>query len=170
MENLQITALVVSSLMLLVAVITVFVGMINAQKINNVNQAISREVLSVKILLESRQDRYLIRALEFISSEDISKFSFIKNEGNDNHKKERDLIYYALNYCEILAVSINKGILDEAVMKRFLCTFLIKQYEETKGFIASQRKHKNVPNTIFADFEKLALRWTDDPLTLSDIK
>ncbi len=68
-----------------------------------------------------------------------------------------------LNNQEFIAVGVRLGSFDENTYKQMQYTNVMRLWEASKGFIEEiRREHKK--DTLFQDFEKLALRWKKKPI------
>lgn len=81
----------------------------------------------------------------------------------DSACEERKAILKILNNQEFIAVGIRMGAFDESVYKQMQCTNLLRLWDASKGFIEEIRSERK-KDTLFQDFEKLALRWKKDPI------
>ncbi|TCU98405.1 uncharacterized protein DUF4760 [Paracandidimonas soli] len=77
--------------------------------------------------------------------------------------QERKDILMILNNQEFIAVGVRLGSFDENTYKQMQYTNVMRLWEASKGFIEEiRREHKK--DTLFQDFEKLALRWKKKPI------
>ena len=76
---------------------------------------------------------------------------------------ERKAILKILNNQEFIAVGIRMKAFDESVYKQMQCTNLLRLWDASKGFIEEIRRERS-KDTLFQDFELLALRWKKSPI------
>lgn len=76
---------------------------------------------------------------------------------------ERKAILKILNNQEFIAVGIRMKAFDESVYKETQCTNVLRLWDASKGFIEEIRRERS-KDTLFQDFEKLALRWKKKPI------
>lgn len=69
---------------------------------------------------------------------------------------------------EFYAIGLNAGLLDENLFKRMHCSNFISLWEQVSPAVSKLRE-KEKKDTLFKDFEILALRWKADPLSVEDI-
>lgn len=77
--------------------------------------------------------------------------------------QERKDILLILNNQEFIAVGVRLGAFDENTYKQMQCTNVLKLWEASKGFLEEIRREHS-KDTLFQDFEKLALRWKKKPI------
>lgn len=76
---------------------------------------------------------------------------------------ERKAILKVLNNQEFISVGIRMKAFDESVYKEMQCTNVLRLWESSKGFIEEIRSERK-RDTLFQDFEKLALKWKKKPI------
>lgn len=76
---------------------------------------------------------------------------------------ERKAILKILNNQEFISVGIRMKAFDERVYKEMQCTNVLRLWDASKGFIEEIRRERS-KDTLFQDFEKLALRWKKKPI------
>ncbi len=76
---------------------------------------------------------------------------------------ERKAILRLLNNQEFIAVGVRMKAFDENVYKQMQCTNVLRLWDASKGFIEEVRRERN-KDTLFQDFECLALRWKKKPI------
>ena len=125
------------------------------------NGQLSRVRGLVDLIVHQKTDQALISAINKvyeISRGPIALSSYVSNFG-----EERIAILKVLNNQEFIAAGIRVGAFNEAVYKEMQFSNVRKLYEVAAGFISDMRAaEKN--ETIFQDFEGLALRWGREPL------
>lgn len=77
--------------------------------------------------------------------------------------EQRKDILLILNNQEFIAVGVRLGAFDENTYKQMQCTNVLRLWEASKGFIEEVRRERK-KDTLFQDFEKLALRWKKNPI------
>lgn len=68
-----------------------------------------------------------------------------------------DVIAY-LNHCELVAVAIKDGAMDETMYQRFNQSAYVQAWNRAQEFIRTARNRKTQP-TLFEHFEGLATKW-----------
>lgn len=63
-----------------------------------------------------------------------------------------------LNHCELVAVSVSTGAIDETIYKKFNQSAYIQAWYRAQEFIEEARTRKN-QDTMFEHFEVLAKKW-----------
>jgi hypothetical protein len=66
-----------------------------------------------------------------------------------------------LNYFEGKAIAIKNHIIDEDICFDYAALVYLKYYNWSKPFI-TQRRHKIDKQSVYINFENLALKWSDD--------
>ena len=80
----------------------------------------------------------------------------IKTPQNPKYKA----IMRIMNHYEILAISVDRNILSEKVLKRFIGKRLVADWHASKAFVMALRKKNNDDESyIFCEFENLAKKW-----------
>lgn len=74
-----------------------------------------------------------------------------------------------LNRYEFYAIGINKGLFDEELFKRMYCSTMLKFWGVVNPAVSQLREFAK-KDTLFKDFESLAIRWKANPLKSEDIK
>ncbi|WP_338562557.1 DUF4760 domain-containing protein [Acinetobacter sp. KS-LM10] len=74
-----------------------------------------------------------------------------------------------LNRYEFYAIGINKGLFDEDLFKRMYCSTMLKFWGVVNPSVSQLREFAK-KDTLFKDFESLAIRWKANPLKSEDIK
>ena len=125
------------------------------------NGRVSRVRGLVDLIVHQKTDQALIGAINKvyeISRGDTPLSSYVSKLGD-----ERIAILKVLNNQEFIAAGIRVGAFNESVYKEMQFSNVRKLYEVSAGFISDMRAtEKN--ETIFQDFERLALRWAKNPL------
>lgn len=76
---------------------------------------------------------------------------------------ERNSILLILNNQEFIAVGVRMGAFDENAYKQLQCSNVLRLWADSKGFIQEIRTERK-QETLFQDFEKLAIKWKSDPI------
>lgn len=75
-----------------------------------------------------------------------------ENEASQNTVALRSI----LNDYELMAVGINLGVLEEELVRRYLISTALKDFERTKTYIKAVRKRNP---QAYTEFESLCERW-----------
>ncbi|RLL31765.1 DUF4760 domain-containing protein [Acinetobacter cumulans] len=151
------------------------------------SRATSRERATLDTILDDNKDDSLTHSKNIVLmfNEDPAAY-YIK------HKKvgERDLAHLfcvahhnltndeaeirahylkVLNRYEFYAIGINKGLFDEELFKRMYCSTMLKFWGVVNPSVSQLREFAK-KDTLFRDFEALAVRWKANPLKSEDIK
>ncbi len=78
---------------------------------------------------------------------------------SDEQWSEYASINMYLNHCELVAVAIDSGALDEEMYKKANQSLYVQAWDRSKEYIQHARAAKSQP-TMFEHFEILAKRWT----------
>ncbi len=78
---------------------------------------------------------------------------------SDEQWSEYASINMYLNHCELVAVAIDSGALDEEMYKKANQSLYVQAWDRSKEYIQHARAAKSQP-TMFERFEILAKRWT----------
>lgn len=81
----------------------------------------------------------------------------------DPHCDERKAILRLLNNQEFIAVGVRMKAFDEEAYKQMQYTNVLRLWDASKGFIEEIRRERK-KDTLFQDFECLALRWKKKPI------
>lgn len=160
-------------------------------------KATSREKATLEIILADNKDEHLDEAyselIMFLKNskkyyeiyqerhkEDLDDIGFNENldlpaiikKGRDNLSPAQARIFdkmtTVLSRHEFYAIGINSGLLDERLFKRMHCSNFIRLWEQISPAV-NQLRAENKKDTIFKDFELLATRWKNNPLSADDI-
>lgn len=105
---------------------------------------------------------YLIVDLHRSHEQEIDKYAYVKDDAD--HLKTRDNILYLLNNMENMSVAIKEGIYDEQTIKESRYTGVVRTWRMTRRFIYKMREQLEL-DTLYMEFEGLAERWQEHPLT-----
>lgn len=126
------------------------------------NRANAKRSETLRLILHIESDKDLIDARK--------KFLHIKKGrtkpeeyGSEAARdgEEAFAIRTVLNIHELVAVSINEGVIHERVFRRWYNKAYIDDFESMTGYINVVRTNRKNPK-IFAEFEDLAKKWRDD--------
>ena len=134
------------------------------------SRAIERRKAAAAAVFSTKEDDELTDALRHITALHDGD----KNIGPFARKDQKDSadakhIKYALNHYEYVSVGILYGIYDEAICKASSYTTVTRLYERTKPFIDEARKVTG-SKTTYQEFECLACRWLNKPLSHKPIR
>ncbi len=122
------------------------------------NRRIARRRATLDLILHIESDGDLIKSRNAFT--EIKK----SNVRSSTHGKEElrasdeaGHIRTVLNINELVAVSIQEGVIDESVFRRWFNSAFIDDYKSMTGYIEETRKWRN-PH-VFKELEGLALRW-----------
>ena len=122
------------------------------------NRAIARRRATLDIILHIESDGDLIEArnrFTEIKKSDVRSSTYGKQDKRASDESEA--IRTILNINELVAVSIQEGVIDERVFRRWFNSAFIDDYKSMTGYIEETRKWKN--GHIFKELETLANRW-----------
>ncbi len=127
-----------------------------------VNRAVSRRRGTLDILLHIESDQDLLTARQAFTTL-VAGTEKLDKHGNDENRTSEAAksIRTVLNVHELVAVSIQEGVIDEAVFRRWFNRTYIDDYKATEGYIRNVRAARKNP-AIFKEFECLAKRWESD--------
>ena len=114
------------------------------------------------LILHIESDGDLIEARnEFINLKNSTTRSGHWGTHAEKDRPEAKTIRTVLNIHELVAVSINEGVIDERVFRCWFNKAFIDDYKSMSGYIDAVREYKKNPK-IFKEFETIASRWDDD--------
>lgn len=122
------------------------------------NRGIARRRATLDLILHIESDGDLIasrNAFTEIKKSNVRSSTYGKEE--QRASDEAGHIRTILNINELVAVSIQEGVIDESVFRRWFNSAFIDDYKSMTGYIDETRKWRN-PH-IFKDLEALARRW-----------
>lgn len=159
--------LVVITVTAIITIITILVG-----------KKTSKQRATLDLILSDYQDVKLLEA-----DENINKYIRGKATDNDGRiitlyelfqnkdrtfDKERAHLLTVVNRYEFYASAINTGVLDEQFFKRLNYTNVVKLWNAVSPMVMKIREEER-RDTIFKEFELLALRWKTEPLKSDDL-
>ncbi len=74
------------------------------------------------------------------------------------YSNESFFLVSTLNRCDLVAIGIQEGIIDEKIYKAYWRASFVRDWIRCKGAVMKRRQVRGDPE-LFIDFEKLALRW-----------
>jgi len=125
------------------------------------NREIARKRATLDVILKSESDEYFERIYTVFSSEKkrsqgLEALLLAETDGETRAKLEVDNF---LNHYELVAISIDQGILDESFYKKWMRSTYISHYKESVNYIKGIRK-KN-PRAFIA-FQGLVEKWVEE--------
>lgn len=139
----------------------IFISAVGAVAVIYYNGKQARIRALIDLIVQQKMDSELIESTRTVYA--------LKGNGGKltdhiaDESPERKAILKVLNNQEFICVGIRMGAFDEKVYKQMQCTNVLRLWSVAAGFIHEMRE-KDGKKTIFQDFEKLALRWTDSPI------
>lgn len=116
-------------------------------------------------------DKYYKKLKDDVSSRktltQICEVDDIELTTNELQLKHKMMI--VLNRHEFYAIGINNKLFDENLFKRMHCSNFLKLWEKVSPAV-TQFRSKVGKDTLFKEFECLAIRWKANPLRSEDIK
>jgi hypothetical protein len=138
-----------------------FLSAVGAIAVIYYNGKQARVTSLINLLLQQKSDVSLIEATRRVHSLKANGTALSHHVNNDS--EERKDILKVLNNQEFIAVGIRLKVFDENVYKQSQCTNLLRLWDVSRGFIHELRSADG-KDTIFQDFEQLAVRWEEDPI------
>lgn len=122
------------------------------------NRGIARRRATLDLILHIESDGDLIEARNAFS-EIKKRDSRSSTYGKEDQRATDDAehIRTVLNINELVAVSIQEGVIDERVYRRWFNSAFIDDHKTMTGYIEETRKWRN-PH-VFKELEALAVRW-----------
>jgi hypothetical protein len=117
---------------------------------------------TMDLILHQESDRDLIQArvaFNELKAGSVKLQTYAKPDAKNSEQAQT--IRKILNLHELTAVSIEEGVIDERVYRRWFNTTFIKDYIATESYIQEARKTYDNPKA-FCEFEKMAKRWKAD--------
>lgn len=151
----------VSLLALFVQIVLVFF----AYKAIRKNEIMAKKRAVVDLILKQREDPTLKRAFKVMYEcrEKKGNLSDLFNKAGEESQRIRDDVLYALDQLEFIAVGIRLNAFDEDVYKDLQCSKIIKTWDSAAGFVMNLRQEKQT-KTLYQDLERLAARWSANPI------
>lgn len=139
----------------------IFISAIGAVAVIYYNGKQARVRALIDLIVQQKMDVDLIEATRTVYALKSNGGKLTDHIGDES--VERKAILKVLNNQEFICVGIRMGAFDEKVYKQMQCTNVVRLWSVAAGFIHEMRD-KDGRKTIFQDFERLATRWTDDPI------
>jgi hypothetical protein len=128
-------------------------------------RSLARKKQAADLLFQSRSIKELQLAAQCIEKHHNANDSNMRALANGSAQTEESaLIRSLLNHFELISVGIQSGIYDERMIKESWCTIVTRTYDQALPFIQATRERDN-KQTLYQEFELLAKRWKDCPLT-----
>jgi len=115
----------------------------------------------IDLLVQQKTDQSLQRANSNVIK--LRKAGGPLSKHLDPQCQERKDILRVLNNQEFIAVGVRLGCFDENAYKQLQCSNVLRLWDASRGFIEEIRRERQ-KDTLFQDFERLALRWVNDSI------
>lgn len=139
--------------------VLVAIGSIHASR------QIARRKQAADLLFASRNDSVLQDGYKCLhtyhNATDKNLRSLVDEQNRESH--DATCVRYVLNHLELVAVGIQNDIYDENMLKECWFNIVVSTYEKAQPFISAARAMKKT-NSIYQEFEWLAVRWQSKPL------
>lgn len=115
---------------------------------------------TLDVILKSESDTYYQDIYSTFTSELTRSGGLISliDAHSDNEKRSRRNVHDFLNHYELIAIAIEKNILDEDFYKEWMRSTYIKHYQEAEEYINTLNKEKST-TVLFINFKELAEKW-----------
>jgi hypothetical protein len=140
----------------------VIVSAITAVCVLFANRAIARRRATLDLIFHIQKDNDLIEARKTFV--EVQKGTIKPGHyGTDEQRtsKQALAIRTVLNIHELTAVSIEEGVIEERVFRKWFNKTYFDDFETMRDFINAVRAHRN-NNAIFKEFEAVAKKWKTD--------
>lgn len=175
---------------LFIQTLVFFTSAIIAYRTISSSKNVSRERATLDTILADNKDTRLSEAKSEIYTFLQNPQKYYEKVGdNDNSKRDtlsqicevdeteltkaeyeiKHKMMTVLNRHEFYAIGINNNLLDENLFKRMHCSNFLKLWEKVNPAV-TQLRSKVGKDTLFKEFECLAIRWKANPLKSEDIK
>lgn len=126
----------------------------------------ARKKNSIDTILHAKNDHKLRQAIESTGKIHRDSEKTIEKYAYDAHKFEKEAqgIRYVLNFYEYLSVGIIHKVYDEQVLKESMYSTLVRTFERCQPYI-NQIRQQTGSNTAYTNFESLALKWREKPIS-----
>ncbi len=111
------------------------------------------------VLSEETDPSTIEQRTEFVKLRDAGHLSQWASP-DKTHSDNSAILRSVLNRYELVAIGIDKGIIDEKSYKKWCRSTLVKDWIECKAFVMQIRHNASVP-TFYCEFETLAKRWSN---------
>ena len=124
-------------------------------------------------LVDPRQVELREKFIKLLREGDVEKYMTLRNDPNeeisaDAHEK-MNILGVNMNIYEMIAIGINKKIMDEKSYKDWARSAVVDDWLKCKTLVSAMR-NKNGRATYYQEFEKLACRWAEgDEITKCNI-
>lgn len=125
-------------------------------------RATAKKKQSADLLSSTRSDEELVNGLRCLSNLHNRVDANIRQYAQDAMADsiEAKSIRYVLNHYEYVAVGLQSGIYDEAMLRRASHNTLVSLFTHARPFIEALRDHKNRPS-LYQEMQCMAERWQE---------
>lgn len=118
---------------------------------------------TLDVILESESNTYYQKIYSSFRSESkrTGGLMALANAKSDSERESRRNLNDFMNHYELIAIAINKKILDEKFYKTWMRSTYIKHFDQCKDYIYTIRNEEDGNEKYFREFEVLAERWRD---------
>jgi len=123
---------------------------------------IARTRATLDFILKSESDEFYRSIYRTFESENKRKnglVSLLEAETESERRCLNDVLTF-INHYELIAVSIENNILDEAFYKRWMRTSYVDTFDDCRDLICKLRDSEQ-RDSYFVSFERLANRWRE---------
>lgn len=117
---------------------------------------------TIDLIMHQKSDASLLEAVTFVYRLQGESVQF-SSYANKPDSKELQCILKVLNNHEFIAAGIHQKTFDEDMYKNMQYSNVLKVWNASAGIVAEIR-HKNGIETLFQEFERLAVRWKKFPI------
>ncbi len=122
------------------------------------NRILVRRRATLDMLLSEQTDKLFLEMrseyLQAVNRNDLATFA----EPDKWYMPESFFLSSVLNRCDLVAIGISEGIIDERIFKRYWRAAFVRDWVRSKQSVHRRREIRKDP-TLFVDFEQLARRW-----------
>ena len=128
------------------------------------NRQLAKKKNSLDTILVIKGDDKLKNAIGAIykvhkdPTQSIETFAYDENAA----KEEAQHIRYVLNFFEYLSVGVDEGVYAERILKNSMYSTVVNIYERCRPFVNIIRSQGQ--KTAYCNFEKLAVKWENNPI------
>ena len=126
-------------------------------------RAIAKTRATLDVILKSESDEHYTRIYKTFKSEREREGGLavlLDSKTESDRKCLREVLDF-INHYELIAVSINKQILDEDFYKHWMRSSYVEHYDDSRELIEAIRE-KAGSNTFFEYFEALSSKWREE--------
>ena len=131
------------------------------------NNLAARKRATIDLVMHQKSDNRFMEARKKIKllmgNENECCAKYFKDHNSDEYKA----ILEVLNSYEFVASGIRETAFDESIYKRMQYSIVTSDWDSLHGFVAEIR-NKNNAQTLYKEFEWLAMRWKDKPLKVKN--